>query len=158
MLIKTHRDNWSPLTSIAIGAGVTLYRDRYKDVAVDLDDPKVVAVLLAASASKSIEVAEDARAELEAHGLTVTTAGAVVELKAIAPRDLADGEQLEEAELPEGAAGERIAAPALDDDEDGDDEGDQVDDPDRPPHEDPPAAAGRAGRGRRGARKAGGRA
>jgi hypothetical protein len=151
MMITTHRDNWSPLTALE-RIGARLERGRYQDVAVDLADPAVRAELLAASASRSIAVDEGARAELEEHGLTVTATGAVVALKAIAPRELVPGEQLEEADLPPGATGARIAAPATDGD---DDDGDQVDDdPDRPAHEDPPAAAGRGGRSRR--RKAGG--
>lgn len=147
MLIRTHRDNWSPLTSIG---GAIVYRDRLKDVAVNLDSRKAVAELLAASASKSIEVDESAREELEAHGLTVTATGAVVELKTIAPRDLEPGEQLAAGDLPPGSTSAPIAEPGPDgedddqDDEDDDQDGDQVADPDRPAHEDPPRAAAAA--------------
>ena len=153
--ITTHRDNWSPLTMLE-RCGARLTRGRYQDVDVDLEDPETRAELLRASASKSIAVAESARELLEEHGLTVTAAGAVVELKMIAPRGVVAGEQLAEGDLPPGAGAEPIAAPGPDDDDN--DEGDQGDDPDRPPHEDPPAAAGRGGRGRRTGRGRGGRA
>ena len=101
--VKTHRDNWSPLVALE-RAGVRLDRERYQAIAID--DPDVLAELLDAVAAGAVEVdpAEVDPGELEQLGLAITPAGALVVLEPeIDPRELADGEQLEEGELPAGA-------------------------------------------------------